>query len=298
MKKRARLVAAALLLLCLGAVVGAWLHSRLAQGGSEPADAAPLIAESEETGTCGMGAHDCPEESAPSERTPPSGSSDSACAYDCPENEKGSGQPPTNFVLSDKKRIAELEARITELEQERATQDRATVAAIAAYESRISELEQEHASRDCSSDLRSRQSSARASLLLPSGHARDGYSRNVENIEDLEVDHLVPVAEMCDTGAASWSSEQRRERGADPVNLVVTLGCINRSKSSLGPADWLPSLEWADGDDCPPGGPHDGGMSDCEYVQRWTRIKQRWDLDQTPRNEATIRAVLDTCPSA
>ena len=79
------------------------------------------------------------------------------------------------------------------------------------------------------------------------------------------------------------------------LHLVVTLSCINRSKSDHGPADWLPSLEWHDGDDCPPGGPRDGGMSDCDYAQRWQRVKQRWDLDESPRNDAAIRAVLDGC---
>lgn len=99
---------------------------------------------------------------------------------------------------------------------------------------------------------------------------------------DLEIDHLVPLAEAWRTGAASWSDELR-ERFAndrdDPGTLVAVSSSSNRSKQDSTPAQWLP--ETAEGR--------------CVFVENWVRVKFRWGLTVAPDEKVAITQVLAGC---
>lgn len=99
---------------------------------------------------------------------------------------------------------------------------------------------------------------------------------------DLEIDHLVPLAEAWRTGAASWS-DARREAFAndldDPGTLIAVTTRSNRSKSDSPPDEWLP-----------PSHP-----SRCGYVASWIRVKARWGLAVSPAEKSTLVQVLSGC---
>lgn len=99
---------------------------------------------------------------------------------------------------------------------------------------------------------------------------------------DLEIDHMVPLAEAWRTGAATWSAE-RREAFAndltDPATLVAVTSRSNRSKGDSTPDRWLPSA-----------------VADrCSYVEDWIRIKARWGLSLGMAEKATLVQVLSGC---
>ncbi|MBS45379.1 MAG: HNH endonuclease [Nocardioides sp.] len=79
----------------------------------------------------------------------------------------------------------------------------------------------------------------------------------------FDVDHVVPLAEAWDSGAAAWSAE-RREAFAndlgDPRRLVAVSASSNRSKSDADPPEWMPDL------------------ARCAYARDWVAVKLRWSL--------------------
>ncbi|MFB7764255.1 HNH endonuclease family protein [Streptomyces xiamenensis] len=96
----------------------------------------------------------------------------------------------------------------------------------------------------------------------------------------LDIDHMVPLAEAWDSGAHSWTAQRREayanDQGVEESLLAVT-GKTNRSKGDKDPADWLP--------------PAPGAL--CRYLSEWTGTKLRWDLsaDQVERDRLADLAV-------
>ena len=94
---------------------------------------------------------------------------------------------------------------------------------------------------------------------------------------DLHVDHIVPLAEAHKSGAAKWSAARRRTFSNDHDNLLAVEAGENMSKGASDPAEWLPEL------------------GRCLYVDRWTRIKARYELSTDVREREVIARVRAQC---
>lgn len=102
------------------------------------------------------------------------------------------------------------------------------------------------------------------------------------NPADLEIDHLVPLADAWRSGAWAWTDERRRAFANDldlPDTLVAVSSHTNRSKGDSTPDEWLPP------------DPADR----CTYVASWVRVKERWELSVTPAEKATLVQLLAGC---
>lgn len=102
----------------------------------------------------------------------------------------------------------------------------------------------------------------------------------VTNPSDLDIDHMVPLAEAWDSGARKWSSAQRQAYAndlGDPRALIAVTASSNRSKSDQDPADWLPDLNV------------------CQYVQNWIAVKVRWRLSINKAEKTALRSTLGKC---
>ena len=106
---------------------------------------------------------------------------------------------------------------------------------------------------------------------------------SVNRPSDLDVDHMVPLANAHLSGAWSWDRERKREfanfLGYDN-HLIATTSSANRSKGAKGPEEWRPPLEayW------------------CDYATDWVTIKHSWQLTVTEAEYQALREMLDTCP--
>jgi len=79
---------------------------------------------------------------------------------------------------------------------------------------------------------------------------------------EVEVDHIVPLKNAHDNGAAFWSAEKKLQFATDPENLVVTKKEYNRLKGPKGIDEWLPvDKRYA-----------------CRYVKNWMKIKKKYSL--------------------
>ena len=105
----------------------------------------------------------------------------------------------------------------------------------------------------------------------------------VDGPRGLDIDHLVPLAEAWDSGAAQWSA-QRREAYAndlgDPRALVAVTARANRSKADQDPTQWLP----------------DDAVV-CHYLGDWTAVKLRWHLTVDPAEHNQLTGLAADCPN-
>ena len=118
---------------------------------------------------------------------------------------------------------------------------------------------------------------------LPDGGWFSTYDRtHVANSSDLDVDHVVALAEAWRSGAWTWDAARRREFANDldeRRSLIAVSASSNRSKSDRDPASWRPSVE----DDW------------CEYAISWMTVKTRWALSVDPEEFVALQHLTGYC---
>ncbi len=132
------------------------------------------------------------------------------------------------------------------------------------------------------------QAEARTFSMAPSGCSVaagewfDPYTdRTYSNPRDLDVDHVVALADAWVSGAWAWADELLDRFSNDLGNLNAIYSGENRSKSAKGPADYSPSAP----------------MARCDYLVQYATVKIRWQLSITPEDFAATEAGLTGCDS-
>ncbi|PZD97138.1 hypothetical protein DNH61_04425 [Paenibacillus sambharensis] len=98
---------------------------------------------------------------------------------------------------------------------------------------------------------------------------------------ELDVDHIVPLAEAWRSGASSWSTEQR-QKFANDLNgpqLIAVTASVNRSKGDQDPSTWQP--------------PRAGAR--CAYAKWWINTKYRWGLHLQSSEKSALQSMLNAC---
>lgn len=120
---------------------------------------------------------------------------------------------------------------------------------------------------------------------LPGLHAGwlslyDGYS--TDDPHELDIDHVVALAEAWRSGAGQWDTARRRTFANDlddPGALVAVTAATNRSKGDKDPARWQP--------------PNRDGW--CQWAVSWLRVKVTWGLTADPGEVDALRNILRDC---
>ncbi len=98
---------------------------------------------------------------------------------------------------------------------------------------------------------------------------------------DVDIDHMVPLAEAWRSGASRWSTGER-ERFAndlDVAQLLAVTDNVNQSKSDRDPAEWMPPLA----------GYH------CTYASMWVWVKHTYDLTADEAEKSALESTLSGC---
>ncbi|MGB3412990.1 MAG: HNH endonuclease family protein [Microthrixaceae bacterium] len=106
----------------------------------------------------------------------------------------------------------------------------------------------------------------------------------VYDASDLDIDHMVPLAEAWRSGASRWTEARRTAFANDlknPSTLLAVTASSNRSKQDRDPSRWRPQVsEW------------------CSYAHAWISVKVEWSLSADPAEEQSLVEMLRTCPSS
>lgn len=99
------------------------------------------------------------------------------------------------------------------------------------------------------------------------------------NPRDLQVDHVVALADAWYAGAWRWSADWRAAFANDPANLNAIAGGENQRKSAWGPANYAPANE----------------AHRCAYLEQYARVKVQWGLAVTADDFAALEEGLTAC---
>jgi hypothetical protein len=121
--------------------------------------------------------------------------------------------------------------------------------------------------------------------VVLSGALADPYGGTVVafargGADDVEIDHVVALADAWATGAATWTAQRRVAFANDPVNLLAVSATTNRSKGESDAATWLPPDR----------------RFRCAYAARQVAVKVKYGLWLTSAERAALAAVLGSCP--
>jgi Protein of unknown function (DUF1524) len=118
------------------------------------------------------------------------------------------------------------------------------------------------------------------SCKVTSGKWLDPYTGKMySNPQDLDIDHVVPLANAWRSGASSWDDKQRERYANDPDVLLTAEDNANQAKGDKGPEAWKPpdQGEW------------------CDYAERWIQIKSKYSLSVNEQEKSALEQMLGTC---
>lgn len=101
------------------------------------------------------------------------------------------------------------------------------------------------------------------------------------NPSDLDIDHVVPLAEAWRSGASSWTTTTRQAFANDleGPQLIAVSASSNRSKGDQDPSTWQPTRSGAS----------------CGYSKMWIHTKSRWSLSLQAAEKTALQTMLNTC---
>lgn len=117
---------------------------------------------------------------------------------------------------------------------------------------------------------------------IATGTLVDPYSGRIITgpTRDLDIDHVVALADAWRSGANAWTAAEREAFANDLGNLVATDASTNRSKGDQGPDTWSPVSK----------------VGACVYAARYVRVKAEYHLGVTPEQRTAVADMLrDTC---
>ncbi|MEU4584470.1 HNH endonuclease family protein [Kitasatospora aureofaciens] len=105
--------------------------------------------------------------------------------------------------------------------------------------------------------------------------------KTTSNAKDLDIDHMVPLANAWRSGADLWDTSTRKTFANDLAEpqLVAVSAVSNRSKGDKSPDQWRPPLQsyW------------------CTYSRAWVEVKSHYQLNITAAEKTALADMLDTC---
>jgi hypothetical protein len=104
---------------------------------------------------------------------------------------------------------------------------------------------------------------------------------NFTNPSDVDIDHVVPLANAWRSGADKWDDTTRGDFANDLTRpqLIAVSASSNRAKGDQDPSQWKPPNRdyW------------------CKYAQNWVTVKHHWRMSVTTAEKAALSDMLSTC---
>jgi hypothetical protein len=106
-------------------------------------------------------------------------------------------------------------------------------------------------------------------------------SKTYTDPQDLQIDHVVPLANAWRSGAKNWTDAKRKAFANDLTRpqLLAVDSKDNEAKGDQDPSQWKPPN-------------HDFW---CTYAKDWVTVKAYWKLTVTAAEKAALLDMLVTC---
>ncbi|MEU5934448.1 DUF1524 domain-containing protein [Micromonospora sp. NPDC047187] len=98
---------------------------------------------------------------------------------------------------------------------------------------------------------------------------------------DVDIDHVVPLAEARRSGASSWTTSRRQSFANDlsRPQLIAVTDNVNQSKGDQDASTWQPPLS----------------SYRCTYSKMWITAKYNWSLTLQTSEKSALQSMLNTC---
>jgi hypothetical protein len=98
---------------------------------------------------------------------------------------------------------------------------------------------------------------------------------------DVDIDHVVPLADAWRTGASGWTTAQRQAYANDLTDpqLIAVTDNVNQEKGDKSPDQWKPPLTsyW------------------CTYAKMWVAVKYKFKLTINTAEKSSLTDMLGRC---
>jgi hypothetical protein len=105
--------------------------------------------------------------------------------------------------------------------------------------------------------------------------------RTLADPSDVDIDHMVPLANAWRSGADDWNDDKRGDfaNDLDRPQLFAVSASSNRAKGDQDPSQWKPPNrdDW------------------CGYAEDWIAVKHHWRLSVTTAEKAALDDMLGSC---
>ena len=100
------------------------------------------------------------------------------------------------------------------------------------------------------------------------------------NPSDVDIDHMVPLAEAWDSGARTWTTSVRQSYAndlGDSRSLVGVTDNVNQEKGDQDPREWMPTYD------------------KCRYLREFVAVKLRWRLTVDSAERSALQSLSSGC---
>ena len=118
--------------------------------------------------------------------------------------------------------------------------------------------------------------------IVRTGEWLDEYTGELFKVAvKLEVDHIIPRMYAHTHGGDRWTPEKKLAFANDPLNIMLVERREIRRKRDRGPSRYLPRDEFQ-----------------CEYINLWNQISEKYDLQLSTNDKSTISRLNADCSEA
>ena len=115
--------------------------------------------------------------------------------------------------------------------------------------------------------------------VVRTGEWLDEYTGELFEVAvKLEVDHIIPRMYAHTHGGDRWTPEKKLTFANDPLNIMLVERREIRRKRDRGPSRYLPRDEFQ-----------------CEYINLWNQISEKYDLQLSSADRSTISRLNADC---
>jgi len=118
--------------------------------------------------------------------------------------------------------------------------------------------------------------------VVRTGEWLDEYTGELSKVAvKLGVDHIIPRMYAHTHGGDRWSPEKKLAFANDPLNIILVERREIGRKRDRGPSRYLPRKEFQ-----------------CEYINLWNQVSEKYDLQLSTTDRSAISRVSDDCSKA